>query len=837
VTIHSADHPENAAEAHKLQAVLAALEARREELGQMRPKGPTAHDTASLLEKLREMYRTLQSARQQVYFGRLDFIPAGKSRAETHYIGRIGFDKDHKIVVMDWRAPAARLFSRRRPGPASYDSPDGTANVVLELKRQLVVERHDLLGLFDEYDTRPGGRPAKPGDALVDPDAFLREVLSGRRQAHMADIVATIQEHQDELIRADPAQVLVVQGVAGSGKTSIALHRVAYLLYPGNQTGIEARRCIIFGPNQIFLGYIANVLPGLGVADIPQTTLDAWALERLGLADVPLADATLEALLAAPASDGSPRAARLQAERTGALVRRSQLKAGLRLGRVLDNLLAWWRTQLNVPAAGLAYDRLGPLKVSVRLSADQVREQYRALATLPLARHQQRLEQVLLGLLMGAYASAREHRLDDMEAEGANMRERHAQLLAQARELEAHAGFARQQADSELDDQQVAGNLARGAEGLRTLAAWYARHGERRALRAARLRDEARAGQQHEQVRVALHQALQADLRAMWPPFETLPAYFELLADEARLSRLARGVLSLDEIDGLHAAAQSQAGGMPGALDASGMPGALDASDLPALCYLHTAAHGLDVPLYDHVVVDEAQDVAPLYYAVLRRYSRNGSFTILGDLAQGVYSYRGILGWDDVRRVFEGLPYTRAEVSESYRSTHEIISFANRLLELLAPAGQAPLLARPFERHAEPVRFHQLGSPEALAPGLARTVQDLSRQGYENIAIIAKSAAACRELAEGLQAHGTEAAQLITAPDQAYDGGLVILPVHLAKGMEFEAVLIAGADDANYAASEFDGRLLYVAATRALHALHVFAGADLNTYMELAAQN
>ena len=152
-------------------------------------------------------------------------------------------------------------------------------------------------------------------------------------------------------------QVLVIQGVAGSGKTAMALHRVAYLLYPGNQLAIDPQRCIVFGPNQLFLGYVANVLPGLGVADIPQTTLDAWALDRLGLTGRPTVDATLEALLDIGRRVSDKRR-RMQT---------TQLKVSVRMGQVLDRLAEWWRGRLNVPVTGLAYDGLGPFKVTARL--------------------------------------------------------------------------------------------------------------------------------------------------------------------------------------------------------------------------------------------------------------------------------------------------------------------------------------------------------------------------------------------------------------------------------------------------------------------------------------
>jgi DNA helicase-2/ATP-dependent DNA helicase PcrA len=262
----------------------------------------------------------------------------------------------------------------------------------------------------------------------------------------------------------------------------------------------------------------------------------------------------------------------------------------------------------------------------------------------------------------------------------------------------------------------------------------------------------------------------------------------------------------------------------------------VDLSNLPALCYLHTLSHGVAVPLYDHVVVDEAQDVAPLYYAVLRRLSRNGSLTILGDMAQGVFAHRGLASWDDVRRAFDGLPYSFAEVVESYRSTYEIITFANRLLELLAPAGQPPLLAKPFERHGPPVEIRRIDGPADLAPQLAQSIASLEHEGYRNIAVIAKTAAECDWLVVALRAEGATAVQIVTAVDQHYAGGTLILPVHLAKGMEFEAVLLAGADEVSYPSAEFDGRLLYVAATRALHVLRIFAAGAVSVLVELALE-
>ncbi|MCC6189322.1 MAG: UvrD-helicase domain-containing protein [Anaerolineales bacterium] len=808
----TAEHPERPAETAHLAETLAILEARIAEVGSYKVQGFTTHDTAALHRKLVEMHLALKSARQQVFFGRLDFVPDGAPAAETHYLGKVGFDRNSRLIVLDWRAPVGRLFSRRRPGPGQYASPDGRLSVTLRLKRHFNIEQQSLLSLHDEFDTRPEAWPAgaeRPG--LIDPDAYLREILSGRGAAHMLDIVASLQEHQDDLIRAEPQQALVVQGAAGSGKTSVALHRVAYLLYPPNKTGIDASRCIIFGPNRLFLGYIANVLPGLGVAGIDQRTLEAWALERLGLAERPLVDTTQAALLGA---------ASLRERQAHA--RRSQLKASLRFGRVLEGFVNAWRARLVVPAQGMLFDKLGPLRVSVEAPRAHVLEIHHSLSELPLLRQRQRFIELLLVDLMGAYAAAVQRHLAHLAAEGDELQARQHALRGEADRLADYARYAREHGDGDLDDSQAAAGLEQGAAALRALAEHFDRKGKRLVLRAARLKDEDAARVDRPQVRAELQRRLEAELERGWPPLDPLAGFHQLLADLPQLARAGRGLLSSDELELLH---------RPTPPD----PGApIDASDLPALCYLHLLLNGVLAPLFDHVVVDEAQDVAPLYYAVLRRLSRNGSFTVLGDLAQSVFAYRGLAEWDDLRPVFSGLPCTFVEMADSYRSTYEIITFSNRILELLAPDGQAPRLARPFERHGAPVQLHRLDAPAELVPALAEAARELQQQGFENIALIAKTAEQAAALANHWPPGSAGPLLVATTAEQTYAGGLVVIPVHLAKGMEFEAVLLVDAGAGNYAASEFDGRLLYVAATRALHVLHLFSIGAVNAYVELA---
>src|SRR5262245_47176321 len=150
-TTQAPTHPERTAELDHLERTYAILEDRIEEVGSYKAQGFSTNDTAALHRKMVEIHTALKAARKQIYFGRLDFTPAGAAAPESWYIGKIGFDRNNRIVVVDWRAPVARLYSRRRPGRASYTSPDGRLTVDLHLKRHYTIAGPTLDNLFDEY--------------------------------------------------------------------------------------------------------------------------------------------------------------------------------------------------------------------------------------------------------------------------------------------------------------------------------------------------------------------------------------------------------------------------------------------------------------------------------------------------------------------------------------------------------------------------------------------------------------------------------------------------------------------------------------------------------------
>lgn len=203
------------------------------------------------------------------YFARIDFKFDDEDEFEKIYIGRSSLQKNsyQEMYVYDWRSPIASVFYRFMTGEAFYDAPCGRVTGELNLKRQYEIKNGTLEYFFDS-------------DVQI-VDEFLRQLLSQNTTAKMKAIVETIQYEQDVVIRDMENDLLMVQGVAGSGKTSIALHRAAYLMYQGLQTKLSANNIMIISPNSIFEQYISNVLPELGEDNVISSVFEDILSELL----------------------------------------------------------------------------------------------------------------------------------------------------------------------------------------------------------------------------------------------------------------------------------------------------------------------------------------------------------------------------------------------------------------------------------------------------------------------------------------------------------------------------------------------------------------------------
>ena len=218
-----------------------------------------------ITRKLEEKYEQMLSS---PYFGRMDFTENNDDKAEKFYIGISNLiNDDYDFLVYDWRAPVSSMFYEYEIGEANYKCPEGIINGKISLKRQYKINNGKIEYMFDS-------------DINIEDDV-LQDILGKSTDNKMKAIVTTIQREQNQVIRNEEYKNLIVQGPAGSGKTSVALHRIAYLLYKHREK-IKPQNIVIFSPNDIFNDYISNVLPQLGEDNMYQTTFKEYMNTSLG---------------------------------------------------------------------------------------------------------------------------------------------------------------------------------------------------------------------------------------------------------------------------------------------------------------------------------------------------------------------------------------------------------------------------------------------------------------------------------------------------------------------------------------------------------------------------
>ncbi|MBC6389146.1 ATP-dependent DNA helicase [Lactobacillus kunkeei] len=216
---------------------------------------------------IKNQLETYKKLADSPYFGRIDIKDDGDDDTESLYIGTASFvDDNENFLVYDWRAPISSIYYNGTLGKVSYQTPAGKQSTDLEKKRQFQISHGEINNMFDTNET--------VGDEM------LQSVLGQQHDEVMQNIVSTIQKEQNDIIRDTYSDLLVVQGVAGSGKTSAILQRIAFLLYH-SRSSLQADQIILFSPNRLFSHYISDVLPSLGERNMRQVTLQEFIDHRL----------------------------------------------------------------------------------------------------------------------------------------------------------------------------------------------------------------------------------------------------------------------------------------------------------------------------------------------------------------------------------------------------------------------------------------------------------------------------------------------------------------------------------------------------------------------------
>jgi len=682
--------------------------------------------------------KNLMSARSKPYFARIDFLEKGKDTADKLYIGKMSLirEEDQKLIIVDWRAPVANLYYEGRLGDASFKCPDGLIEGILQLKRQFSIDKGELKEIFD-ID-------------IATNDEFLQSSLGANADNRLKDIVTTIQAEQNAVIRADMWRPLIVQGAAGSGKTTIALHRIAYLIYNHEKTFVPENFMII-APNKLFLNYISDVLPELGVEKVRQTTFEEFAQDLLGkrfkLKDP---NEKLQAFVDYTKSQ--------EEKKYLSLVRKtSEFKASMQFKEALDIYLR--DIEINfIPKEHFSLRSV--LIYTYEELYDLFVNQYRMW---PIARRVDEIKKNLKSRL-----KAQKQNIINQLYENCDKRVAFLKLTIPDEE-------ERQRQVIEVIDGRDR-DIANIEKEANTAVSDY--------------------------IKKISH----------FSPFEY---YRNFINDEVIFEKSVGDRLDSNMCRFVRSYTASTL-----------KSGWLEIEDIAPIIYLKFIIYGIDekIPVR-HVVIDEAQDFSAFQIYVLKNIIKDSSFTILGDLNQGIHSFRGIQDWDELTRVvFSDRKNDFLTLEQSYRTTVEIMDAANIVIDKIKSREVSK--GRPVIRHGEDVRIRPMTGRKEIIGSIIKDIDEFSSLSYKSIAIICKTLKECKEVHAAMSKYINDV-MLITGKEDEYRTGIVVLPACLAKGLEFDAVVIYNADSTGYTEDELDIKLLYVAMTRPLHRLYIYHTGEL----------
>lgn len=649
-----------------------------------------SYDKVSRLER---MY-------QSPYFGRIDFVEDGEENAEQIYIGihNLSMSNTMEILVYDWRAPISSMFYDFEIGLCSYDCPAGSIRGQMLLKRQYKIENMNIIYMFDS--------------SLSINDEMLREILGKSTDNRMKTIVTSIQREQNAVIRNSENKILIVEGPAGSGKTSIALHRAAYLLYKYRES-IKSENILVFSPNHVFEDYISNVLPELGEENIQRSTfVDFFGNMLEPKYRIETMNQQMEYILS-----GYSNKIRLHC---------IEFKASLQFLTILKKYIQHLENGMSMELKDLIYN--GGLVIS----ADDIYQLFRdGQSHFSYTKRLEKLRQRLFYLL----EQCEEKRVEE--------------LL----ENDLQENYSITEEEKILADQK--------------------------------------AKTEFESLKDYIIQMTSFDIYQLYSDLFRNIESFAQPADEQEFENLRSfGIYTIRQLD----------------------QGIINYEDVAPIVFLKTMIDTInDKKSIKHVIIDEAQDYTVIQYEIFKKVFEHSNMTILGDVNQSVNGYMNIGSFDMISNIFDMKDTKSISLTKSYRSSKEIADFCK---EILISQKQSEQL----QRHGSKPKIIKVDKSN-LCRRLADDISNLKNRGYKLIAVICKTASQCDALYRSI--HSYMDISLVSNQNEVYQGGVVIIPSYLAKGLEFDAVLVNSIEDKDYSEEE-DRRLLYTVCTRALHELYLY---------------
>ena len=654
------------------------------------------NNTITLHDHMKRALERNVRALKKPYFGRIHFQDHALKKEETLYIGKGGISRDTTHwVVIDWRAPVANAYYENGLGKCSYPVPGGgRVKIDLKGKRTYEIEEGKLLDFYDSE--------------VVTNDDLLTKYLAKNKQAVLGEIIATIQKEQNDIIRRSPYHNMIVQGVAGSGKTTVAMHRISYILY-NYQERFKPEDFYIVGSNRILLEYITGVLPDLDVYGVRQMTMEQLFVRLL------YEDWDEEKYRIRPAD---------QADRDG-----------------WERGTNEWFEALEAYCDALEWETIP--RGSIYLNPRQFVEGFRDGKT---------------GVFdeTGGRPPAPGEAVELMNRDAVERYIRQNPSIS----VQSKINMLNERLENKIREEFLGkGVKYTEKERKAILKAYRGRYGKK-----------------------------------VWKR-----SIYELYREFLIKQKEKGAKVQLPDRE-------------------------FDVYDLAALAYLYRRIKETEViSEAHHIVIDEAQDFGMMAYRVLASCIRECTYTIMGDVSQNIHFGYGLNDWEGLKGlILSGERDSFGVLKKSYRNTVEISEFAARILE---HGSFVSYSAEPIIRHGDPVQVLKTENRKALIEKCAGVCRGWQEKGFDTIAVICRSREEASRTAEELK--GLIPVAESDLEKAVFASGVMVLPVEFTKGLEFDAVLILDPTREDYPLDDGNARLLYVAATRALHELCVLHEGDL----------